>query len=186
MNEGEQNAFIQSLRAEKDRQDEIDYQHMLHLRSLEVEQHRFCIFKNGAETIVCLNNMEYYANYNGSSKTPQLTPRAQALQKMQERYLFNKKKQEDQKFAEASCFRFWATKRLALTKDVINFICRIITDRAYDPKIAVDLPAVQEIRKEKEKEKEKEQEETSGMTWDDPHTGITYNVKIRNITFVKR
>jgi hypothetical protein len=34
MNEGEQNAFIQSLRAEKDRQDEIDYQYMLHLRSL--------------------------------------------------------------------------------------------------------------------------------------------------------
>jgi hypothetical protein len=126
--------------------------------------------------------MEYYANYNSSSRTPQLTPRAQALQKMQERYLFNKKKQEDQKFAEASCFRFWATKRLALTKDVINFICRIITDRAYDPKIAVDppqappspppLPRPQEPKAEKQ--------------WVDPHTGITYNIKISNITFVRK
>lgn len=182
MNEEEGRAFVASLRSAQERQDEADYFYEVSRLSAAKREHRFCIFKNGKEAIVCLTSAEYYAGYNGSSKTPKLTPRAQALQKMQERYLYNKKKQEDQKFAEANCFRFWATKRLALTKDVVNFICRIITSRPYDPKIAVDLPTVQTIINTEEEE---EEEEDQGTTWIDQHTGIAYNVKIRNVTFVR-
>jgi hypothetical protein len=100
-------------------------------------RHNFCIFENGAEKIVSLTDGEYYLHgVPPVDEYDLLIPSYDAfrLHRLQQRYLQEKKQQQAQKNVEALCFKFCA-KHLPLTRDVVNFICNMITSRPFDPNL---------------------------------------------------